>query len=313
MSGVLISGGTQPLGFDLAEHLLRLGRGPVLLVGVEAESAVRMPGGVHYRRVDLTQEDEVRRELGLAVRDLGLDAIVNLAFHRDPWRGRRAHRFNVEATRTLLGFAEDHEAIRTFVHRSSSMVYAQNGDEPDLIREDRPLNLGTRVPPWIRDRVEVDTLACSRSGLTGVLRVGVLRCSEILAPDMGSQLYDYLSSRVCLRRMGFDPMLNLLSLPDAVHAFTLALEHAPEGPVNIPGADTLPLSRVIRRWGRTALPVPSQLLGPLYALRHASRRTAFQYRSNLGRFHYNGVIDGTRAREELGYVPSHPIDWPGVE
>jgi hypothetical protein len=31
---------------------------------------------------------------------------------------------------------------------------------------------------------------------------------------------------------------------------------------------------------------------------------------NRRRFHYSGVLDGRRAREVLGYVPSVPVDWP---
>jgi hypothetical protein len=31
---------------------------------------------------------------------------------------------------------------------------------------------------------------------------------------------------------------------------------------------------------------------------------------NRRRFHYSGVLDGRRARDVLGYVPSTGIDWP---
>jgi len=138
----------------------------------------------------------------------------------------------------------------------------------------------------------------------------VLRCAEVLAPGSGSQLWDYLQSRVCLRPLGFDPMINVLSVADAARAIRLAAAGAGHGVYNVPGADTLPLSRIIARWGRRDVPVPGPLLAPLYRLRTWSVGFEFRYDLNLRRFHFGGVVDGTRARRELGYEPRHPIAWP---
>ena len=46
-----------------------------------------------------------------------------------------------------------------------------------------------------------------------------------LVAQSGSQLHDYLQSRVCLRPMGFDPMLNVLSVDDAVRAIPVSYTH----------------------------------------------------------------------------------------
>ncbi len=306
-TGLLISGGTQPLGIALARRWRR--RGPVVVLGAEPESAVRLPAGVAYVQVDLTHERSVEDVVRREARAHGTTAIVNLAFHRDPHRDEPE--LNVEATRAFLRIARDISTVRQFVHRSTSDVYRHRGDQPDVIREDCPLNHDPTAPRWVRERVEGDSMACAASGTSPGLRISILRCAEILAPDMGSQLFDYLGSRVCLRRMGFDPMLNLLSLRDATRAFELALLDGPEGPVNVPGADTLPLSRAIRLWGRSGLPVPSRLLGPLYRLRRTIRGATFNYRVNLDRFHYNGVLCGSRARSTMGYEPEAPIVWRG--
>ena len=89
---------------------------------------------------------------------------------------------------------------------------------------------------------------------------------QILAPDCGSQLWDYLCSRVCLRPLGYDPMINVLSVDDAAAAIVAALRSDSIGVFNIRGADTLPLSRAIAESHRFELPVPGPL-SPLYALR----------------------------------------------
>jgi UDP-glucose 4-epimerase len=307
VSGVAICGGTQPLGAWIARRYLAQRLGEVVVVGIEPADQVPVPTGARYVRADLTDRADVRRVLGVA-RELGLDGLVNLAFHRDPCAGARA--LNVEATRALLAGCERHPTLRRFVHRSSAEVYAQQLERPHVLREDQPLNLDPRAPRWVRERVEADVTVSARTGLADRLGICVLRCAEILAPGMGSQLHDYLASRVCLRPLGYDPILNVLSVEDASDAFVRSLTRDVEGAVNVPGADTLPLSRLIRAWGRDQLPIPGPLCGPLYTARRWTRGARFDYRANAWRFHFNGVLDGTRAAEALGYVPRHPIHWP---
>ncbi len=313
MNGVLVTGATQPLGARILEILSERGVAPLVAAGLERESdyAGRLPKGVRYCRVDLTRARQVRTLLQGPCREEGIESIVHLAFHRAAvGGGSRIHRLNVEGTRLLLRLAEEHPTLKRFVHRSTAEVYLVRTDRPALVREDQPLNLDPQAPQWVRDRVEADVTVCARTGLSP-MHIVVLRCSEILSASMGSQLHDYLSSRVCCRPMGFDPVLNLLSLDDAAHAFVRALECPDQGVFNIPGADTLPLSWAIQAWGRADLPIPGPLLGPVYRARALLRHTDFRYDLNRWRFHFNAVLDGTRARDVLGFEPSRPIRWPG--
>lgn len=307
MSGVLVTGATQPLGRQLVYELRRRGVESIVATGVEREAT--LPAGVEYVSADLSHSREVRQLLSGPCRERGIDRIAHLAFHRTPG-GRRAHKLHVEATRLMLRLAEEHPNVRRFVHRSSAEVYATRTGRPDVLREDQPVNMSSTAARWVRHRVEADVAVCMRMGMTD-LSVAVLRCAEILAPDMGSQLYDYLGSRLCLLPLGFDPIVNLLSLDDAAKAFALAVMSDDSGVFNIPGADTLPLTWAIRKWGRTPIGVPGATLGALYRARSAVKRTAFRYDLNRWRFHFNGVLDGTRAREVLGYAPQVPIIWPG--
>ena len=106
-------------------------------------------------------------------------------------------------------------------------------------------------------------------------------------------------------------MLNLISIADIVRALELACKaDGVQGVVNIPGADSLPLSECIHRWGRSSIPLPETVLSPLYRLRRKLRGAEFSYGMNRRRFHYASVPDGTRAAELLGYRPQNPIDWP---
>ncbi|MCA9675076.1 MAG: NAD-dependent epimerase/dehydratase family protein [Kofleriaceae bacterium] len=310
---VLVTGATAPFGAALVRALVEepaVERVLGCAVGARGAELPDDDDRFGYHPIDLVRARAVHDLLWGPVRDAGVDAIVHAAQHRDPAaRGRRVHALNVEATRQLLLACERHPTIRHVVVRSSADVYAVRASEPNLLDEDAPLDLDPAAPQWRRDRVEADLTACARLGTTPV-RVTVLRCAELLAPGTGSQLWDYLRSRVCLRPLGFDPMLNVLSMADAVEAFRRALTRGAQGVFNVPGADTLPLSRVIARWGRLDVPVPGPLLAPLYRLRARGLGLTFRYDLNLSRFHFGGVLDGRRAAEILGYRPTHPIAWP---
>ncbi len=310
---VLVTGATAPIGTALVRALLDdEAVEHVLAVGAETHATGRLPDHprLTYARVDLTRPRALHDLLYGPARALGITAVVHGPLHRSARdTGGRVHALNVETTRQLLLACDAHPTVRRFVVRSSADVYEVRASEPNLVDEDQPLEFDPGAPQWIRDRIEADLIACSRVGMSP-LSIIVLRCAEVLAPQSGSQLWDYLQSRVCLRPLGFDPMINLLSIADAVDAIRRALASDRQGVFNIPGADTLPLSEIIGRCGRIDLPLPGPLLAPLYRLRTWTVGFEFRYDLNLRRFHFGGIVDGARAREGLGYVPHHSILWP---
>lgn len=316
MTRLLVTGATTPIGRALIGRLLE-DRTTEHVVGVGAEPT--FPGRPNldparwtYASVDLTRPRGVRALLFGEVKRLSVDTIVHTAFHRRASaRGARAHALNVGATRTLLDLASRHPTITQFVHQSAASVYRIDNRRPVFLDENQPLELRSSAPQFVRDRVEGDVTVCTRMGLSP-LRIRVLRCAEILARDCGSQLYDYLRSKVCFRPAGFDPMLNLLSVEDAVRALILAIQTREDGVFNIPGADTLPLSTAIEKSARLGIAIPGPTLSPLYGLRALLLRTDFDYGVNQHRFHFSGVVDGARAKAALGYQPERALHWPNA-
>ncbi|HVV84422.1 MAG TPA: NAD-dependent epimerase/dehydratase family protein [Kofleriaceae bacterium] len=306
---VLVTGATTPLGAALVrrldddpavEHVLETAVEPGLADGPRRS----------YRRADLSRPRAVHDLVHGPARELEIDSVVHLALHRrSADEGASVHRRNVESTRALLHACAELPAIRRFVFVSSASVYALTTRAPTLLDEESALELDPRAPQWLRDRVEADLTVCARMGLER-FGVVVLRCAEILDEDTGSQLWDYLRSRVCLRPLGFDPMINVLSLDDAADAIALALGRDGNAVYNVTGADTLPLSRLIGLWGRREVAVPGPLLAPLYRLRRRATGLDFRYDLNRRRFHLGGIVDDTRARRDLGYQPHHHLAWP---
>jgi UDP-glucose 4-epimerase len=307
---VLVTGATTPVGAAIIDHLLATrGVELVLAIGRERELPAARPARLLYRNVDLRRARQVHDLVWGDARELGISAVVHGMQHRSAAdAGDRVHAQNVRATRELLSACADHPTIRRLVYRSFAEVYAPPLANQDLIDEQAPLDFAPGAPQWVRDRVEADLSVCSHLG--GRLEIAVLRCAEIFADGTGSQLWDYLGSRVCLRPIGFDPMLNLLSLDDAATAFGAALASPEIGVFNIRGVDTLPLSRAIAECVRLDIALPGPLLAPLYRLRRAIVGLDFRYDLNARRFHFGGVLDGGRARAGLGYVPRIPVRWP---
>lgn len=314
MNSVLVTGATTPIGERLVRSLIADTRVEhVLAVGIEKpENALPFSNSkrLRYLQVDLARERRIRELLFGPVRDLGVQVVVHLAQHSLAHdEGRKVHAQNVEALRSILELSDRHPTIRRLIVKSYADVYKVSLDLPVLVTEDHPLNLRSDTPQYIRDRVEADLTACARMGLADC-EIVVLRCAEALGPGTGSQLYDFLEAPVALRPAGFDPMVNVASIADLVVALERATHGSGEGVFNVPGFDTLPLSECIRKWGTPGLPMPGALIRPLYGLRHWLRGSDFRYGVNRRRMHYGLVLDGTRARAELGYLPSHPVDWP---
>lgn len=309
MSRVLVTGAASALGRALVEGLLA-DPAVELVLAVDATAPAAEGERLRCLHADLVRPRDVRTLLYGPTRELAIDTVVHAALHGSPTHGgRRAHALDVEATRELLRLAEDHPTLRSFVYRSSADVYHVGADAVEIIDEDHPLELDPRAPQYVRDRVEADLSVCVHAGLSP-LRIAVLRCAEIFAP--GSQLHDYLQSRVCFRALGYDPMVEVLSVPDAARALLAAIHTPAQGVFNIPGADVLPLSRLIDRCRRIDAPVPAAFLTPLYRMRTLALGTEFRYDMNAGRFHYGNVLDGKRARRVLGYTPRSPLYFPGA-
>lgn len=257
-----------------------------LVVAAAPDRVPDLPCSVVFEPADLRHTRGVHDLVWQAAARHRIDTVLHLGC------GHVTAKHVVTARQLVLRCAE-HPTIRRFIYRSFAEVYAAEPAGAGLLDEDAALDLAPSAPAWLRDRIAADIAVTHHLG--GRLEIAVLRLAEILAPDSGSPLWSYLASRLCLRPLGFDPMINVLALEDAVTALLLAARSREVGVFNIPGADTLPLSCAITEAGRAQLPVPG------FALRHDAQRR---------RLRDNALLDGARARRLLGYVPHHRVRWP---
>ena len=316
MTRVLVTGASTPVGSAVVAQLAQEPRVEAVLavqrpheksVGLERQPNVTL---VH---ADLTHARQIHDLLFGEARRMGCDTVLHLAAHRAAREeGNKIHALNVESTRQLLELSQRHPTLRHFVLRSYADVYRVRPHHATLLREDHPLELSPSAPQWVRDRVESDLIACSAMGVSA-LRVAVLRCAECPAPDNGSQLWEYLQARMCFTPLGFDPMINVISIPDIADALTRVALSNVVGVYNVPGADTLPLAEAIRSAGKPRIPVPDRFVARFQALGSGGVGNDFRYDQNHFRFRFSGVLDGARIRDAVGFSPRHRIGWETVK
>lgn len=312
---VLVTGGETTLGRAIAEALARdPAVHSVLCVHAPHAPSSALPEGaprVMHVPLDLGRPREVR-DLLFSERARAISAVVHApsAFGQPP-PSAHARRGVVQATEHLLRVCDEQPQIARFVYVGSGSVYRIDTDEPTLIDENHPLELAASAPQSVRERIEADLVVCARIGVSR-LSIAVLRCAEILAPGTGGQLHDYLGSRVCLRPLGYDAMLNVLSLHDVANAARLATLSHERGVFNIPGLDTLPLTELIHRAGKLGVPLPGPALAPLYRLRALTTAFRFRYAPERQRFHFGAILDGREAKRAFDYAPARRVRFDAL-
>lgn len=294
----MVTAATTSLGRRVVAELAQHGR----VVGLRSPlEPTPQEGEAEAHLADLTRSDDARKAIvGLAA-DSNVDTLVHLGSH-GPATERPATA-NAKSTRLLLDAAEHVASIRTFVLRSTALLYRAHSDDPSIADERHPLDFSAGLSARHRDWLEADLAAVQRVAAS-TMRIAVLRLSALLAPDNASPLFDYLHGPRRLRPMGFDPMLNVLSIDDAARALALAARNAPRGVFNVAGAETLPLSELLHRLQLPSRPVPGAWIELLDALR---RRPATPYAEVRALLHHGLVVDGRAAASAFGYRPAHPL------
>ena len=106
--------------------------------------------------------------------------------------------------------------------------------------------------------------------------------------------------------MGFDPMLQIVHVEDVVEAIALSLRPGIRGVFNVTGPGPIALSVLQRQLGRQKLPVPEVVVRPLFQALWNLRLTGFPV-PEMDYIKYVCMVDGTRARDVLGYEPKRSL------
>jgi UDP-glucose 4-epimerase len=294
---IVVTGISGRLGRLVAQRFHREPEWQV--IGIDRRPLRGRPKDVEHVQVDLRSK---------RARDVfragDISALVHLGVMHDP-RATDAdhHSWNVEGTARLLDYCQQY-GVRKVVVLSSTDVYGPRPDNPQFLTEESSL-LAAQDFPEIRDLIEVDMLACSFLWRARDIETVVLRPVHILG-SVHNAPSNYLRQPIVPVLLGFDPMVQIIHELDLVEALVCALAPAVRGVYNVTGPGELPLSAILRELGRRTLPVPHLLAKPLFRALWRSKLSSFPA-PELNHIRYVSMVDGQRAREDLGFTPRHSL------
>lgn len=289
---MLVTGIAGNLGRALARQLHL----ETTVIGVDRRPFHDRPKDVEHHQLDLRKarvDDLFRRRRPEALIHLGISHDPRMLFSE-------AHSFNVVGTQKILELCVRH-GVKKVVVLSSANVYGPLPNNSNFLAEETPLMAADRFS-GVRDLIELDMYAQSFVWRHPEVETVILRPCNIVGPTVRNAPANYLRLPRPLTVMGFDPMIQLIHEDDVASAMRQALRPGPRGVYNLVGPGEVPLSAVMRELGRAPVPVPDFLLRP--ALRRLFRAGLVSFPpEQLDHLQYLCVVDGSRARRELGWEP----------
>jgi UDP-glucose 4-epimerase len=290
---IVITGIAGRLGRLLARRLHRDGR--MQVIGIDRRPFHGRPKDIEHVQVDL--RNKKARDV---FRGGDVAALVHMGVMHNPRQSEEEHHsWNIGGTTRILDACQRYEVPKVVV-LSSANVYGPRPDNSQFLTEDAPL-LGSQEFPEIRDLIEVDHLASNFLWKARDAETVILRPVHILG-GVANAPSNYLRLPVIPTLLGFDPMVQIIHELDLVEAIVCALKPGARGVYNIAGPGELPLSEILSELGKPVFRFPHPMARPLLSTLWRFGATSFPV-PELDFIRYVCMVDGTRAREEIGYRP----------
>jgi UDP-glucose 4-epimerase len=294
---IAISGATTFLGRQLVAQLANVDSVSRVVIVDMANPDTANPKTCFYA-MDLTQPG-VDARLSEVLQAERVDTFVHLAFLESPIHATAwAHEYERSGTLQVLRACHK-QRVTKLVVVSSALVYGPHRDNPNFIREDRPLR-GIHGSTFVADKVDVETqveqwrIAHPNSVVT------VLRMALLIGSHVDNFATRFLSRALAPTVLGYDPLVQFTHELDALAALELAVERDVAGVFNIASDGVLRLSSAIRLAGHLPIPVPYAVLRRVAGLLWLAKlcEAPAQFVSLL---RHLCVVDTERARRELGF------------
>jgi UDP-glucose 4-epimerase len=184
---------------------------------------------------------------------------------------RAAHENNVIGTMNILAACGGRDSpVRKFIFKSSSLYYGAHSDDPAFFTEDmrRPHAPSSALE---RDMVEAEEAVSEFAEKNTDVTVTVLRCANVLGPDVETGFTRMFALPAVPMVLGFDPRLQFVHEDDIVHALEHAAFHLVPGTFNVAADGVLTLTEAAGLLGKMYVPVlppwgTGLLAGPLRRL-----------------------------------------------
>jgi UDP-glucose 4-epimerase len=222
------------------------------IIGVDASAPTR-----ELERTEFVKVSNQHSLLERIVRAAEIDTVIDtrLVVNSLMAPPRAAHENNVIGTLNILAACTGPESpVRRFVFKSSTHYYGCEQDDPAFFTEEmsRPHPPHTALE---RDIVEAERTVGDFAQRNPRVTVTVLRCANVLGPDVDTAFTRMFGLPLVPIMLGFDPRLQFVHEDDVVHALEHAAFHVAPGVFNVAADGVLALSEIIDLVGKRPLPV----------------------------------------------------------
>jgi UDP-glucose 4-epimerase len=249
---------------------------------------------IEFHRVDLRKraaEDLFRRRRPEAVIHMATVSALSAGTEE-------RQRINLGGTQAVFEHCRNW-GVKQLVFVGRHTYYGAAVDAPLYHTEGEPPRGLDRLPE-LADLVAADLYAANALWRIPELITSVLRICYTLGTARAGTLATYLSGRRIPTILGHDPLFQFIHEEDVATAILLAVEKRLRGVFNVEGPAPVPLSVLIRKAGRTPVPLPEALLKRLLGRRGFPVLPP----GALSHLKYPIVIDGTAFRRAAGFQPA---------
>lgn len=299
---ILVTGAASHLARVLLPRLLAAA-GVHSVIGLDLRPVAFKHPRLGYVRADIRSPD-----LGLHLAEV--DTVIHLAFvvlQGRPGAARfdreTMHDINVGGSQNVFNLAAA-AGVKHLIHLSSAGVYALPA-RTETIAEDHP-RAALAGFGYAEDKIAVEDWLDEFERVNPDVRVVRLRPQAILGPCAQPFLKLLLRMPLYPRLPPPLPRLQCVHEEDVVAAIRLALFNRTRGAFNLATGDHTSLRELKRQLHPLALPVPAKWLraGLALAWRHWDWGTDPTWAEGL---QHSLVLDTTRARTELGWLPRYGV------
>lgn len=309
---IVVTGATGNVGIALVERLLE---DPAItsIVGLSRRPPRWTADRLAWRQLDLADDDAASGVLREAL--AGADAVVHLAWAFQPTHDPTlTWRANAVGTR-LVAEAAAASGIRVFVHQSSVGAYSPGPSDGTPVTEDWPTD-SLPTAGYGREKAYAERVVDALERGEPAMRVVRLRPAFIFQEAAASEQRKIFAGGLLPQRLvgsvgtpvlpwPGDLRFQALHAADAAEAIRLALTRPIRGAVNlaaepIVGADEMAEVLGARRVVRLPVPVVRAAAATGWHARVLPAEPAL-----LDLVLAAPLLDVTRARDELGWTPTH--------
>jgi UDP-glucose 4-epimerase len=223
-----------------------------VIIGVDNRDPTRELDRTEFVRVG-TQHALLRRIVEAAEIDTVVD--TRLVVDSTTTSSRNAHENNVIGTMNILAACGGpNSTVRKLVFKSSAHFYGTAQDDPAFFTEamGRPHPPGT---PIERDIVDAEAAVSEYAEHNPTATVTVLRCANVLGPDVQTSHTALFSLPAVPMILGFDPRYQFVHEDDVVDALAHSLRNDLPGVYNVAADGVLAFSETVGLLGKPYLPI----------------------------------------------------------